>query len=368
MIVGVPKEYKVHEYRVGMVPGGVKLLVDQGHRVLVERGAGLGSFIPDREYASVGAKVVDTASAVWEEAELIVKVKEPVAEEYDRLRPGQILFTYLHLAAVPELAKVLLSRRVSAVAYETIQATDGRLPLLQPMSEVAGRMSIQVGARCLEREFGGAGVLLGGVPGVGRGHVVIIGAGVVGTEAAKIAMGMGSIVTVLDIDMRRLAYLDDIYGARIQTLFSNPATVAEAVKTADMVVGAVLLAGARAPQLVTEEMVKQMKAGSVVVDVAIDQGGCVATARPTTHQSPTYVQYDVVHYCVTNMPGAVPRTSTFALTNQTLKHTLAMANKGLQRAVESDPTLALGVNTHDGHCTHFAVAESLGLDYLPLSF
>jgi alanine dehydrogenase len=368
VIVGVPKEIKNHEYRVAMVPGGAKVLVDAGHEVLVERGAGVGSFIGDEEYASAGAQIVPEAAEVWERAELIVKVKEPVAVEYDRLRAGQVVYTYFHLAAVPALAAVLLSRRVSAVAYETIQLADGRLPLLQPMSEVAGRMSIQVGARCLERENGGAGVLLGGVPGVGRGHVVIIGAGTVGTEAAKIAMGMGAIVTVLDIDMRRLAYLDDVYGARIQTLFSNPATLAEAVRSADLVVGAVLLAGARAPCLVSAEMVRRMKAGSVVVDVAIDQGGCIETARPTTHQSPTYVVHDVVHYCVTNMPGAVPRTSTFALTNQTLKYAVAMAGQGLEAAVAADSALRRGVNTHDGHCTHPVVAESLGLESRELPF
>jgi alanine dehydrogenase len=303
VIIGVPKEVKNHEYRVGLVPGGAKVLVDQGHRVLVERGAGLGSGIADELYAAVGAELLDSAPEVWERSEMIMKVKEPVPIEYDRMRPGQIVYTYFHLAAVPELAEILLSRRVTAIAYETIQLPDGRLPLLQPMSEVAGRMSIQVGARCLEREFGGAGVLLGGVPGVGRGHVVIIGAGVVGTEAAKIAMGMGAIVTILDIHMPRLAYLDDVYGARIQTLYSNPATLEAAVGEADLVVGAVLLAGARAPRLVTTDMVRKMRPGSVLVDVSIDQGGCIETARPTTHQSPTYVLHDVVHYCVTNQPA-----------------------------------------------------------------
>ena len=363
VIIGVPKEIKNHEYRVGMVPGGAKLLVDAGHEVLVEKGAGLGSSIADEEYLASGVEIVDSADDVWARSEMIVKVKEPVGPEYTRMRPGQTVYTYFHLAAAPELTNVLLERKVTAVAYETIELPDGRLPLLQPMSEVAGRMSIQVGARCLERECGGAGVLLGGVPGVQRGQVVIIGGGVVGTEAAKMAMGMGAITTVLDIDMIRLGYLDDIYGARIQTMYSNPSTIEESVQRADLVVGAVLIAGARAPHLVTREMVAGMKKGSVIVDVAIDQGGCVATAKPTTHQEPTYVVDDVVHYCVTNMPGAVPRTSTFALTNQTFKWAMKLANKGFVKAVQGDPVLRLGVNTYDGYCTYEAVAEALGLAY-----
>lgn len=366
MIIGVPKEIKNHEYRVGMVPGGAKLLVDAGHTVCIEKGAGVGSSIPDSAYKTVGAEIIDDVNELWRRSNMIVKVKEPVEVEYDRMQPGQIVYTYFHLAAVPELAKVLLSRKVSAVAYETIELPDGRLPLLQPMSEVAGRMAIQVGARCLEREFGGAGVLLGGVPGVHRGQVVIIGGGVVGTEAAKIAMGMGAITSVLDIDMQRLSYLDDVYGGKIQTLFSNPATVAESVAQADLVVGAVLIAGARAPRLVTADMVKGMKRGSVIVDVAIDQGGCVETAKPTTHQTPTYVVDDVVHYCVTNMPGAVPRTSTFALTNQTLGYAIALANKGFDKAIAEDNALLKGVNAHEGRCTHKAVSESLQLPYSEL--
>ena len=366
MIIGVPKEIKNHEYRVGMVPGGAKLLVDAGHHVLVEKGAGLGSSIPDAEYAAGGVEIVDSVDEVWARAEMIVKVKEPIEPEYTRMRPGQTVYTYFHLAAAAELADVLLERKVTAVAYETIELPDGRLPLLQPMSEVAGRMSIQVGARCLERECGGAGVLLGGVPGVQRGQVAIIGGGVVGTEAAKMAMGMGAVVTVLDIDMQRLGYLDDIYGARIQTLYSNPSTIEASVQRADLVVGAVLIAGARAPHLVTAEMVKGMKKGSVIVDVAIDQGGCVATAKPTSHQEPTYVVDDVVHYCVTNMPGAVPRTSTFALTNQTFKYAMDLANKGFAKAVTDDPVLRLGVNTYDGACTYEAVAEALNLPFKAL--
>ena len=367
MIIGVPKEIKNHEYRVGMVPGGAKLLVDAGHQVLVEKGAGLGSSIPDEEYSTFGVEIVDTADEVWARSEMIVKVKEPVGPEYKRMRPGQVVYTYFHLAAAKELGDVLLEREVTSVAYETIELPDGRLPLLQPMSEVAGRMSIQVGARCLERECGGAGVLLGGVPGVQRGQVVIIGGGVVGTEAAKMAMGMGAITTVLDIDMQRLGYLDDVYGARIQTMYSNPSTIEESVQRADLVVGAVLIAGARAPHLVTREMVKGMKKGSVIVDVAIDQGGCVATAKPTTHQEPTYMVDDVVHYCVTNMPGAVPRTSTFALTNQTFKWALKLANKGFKEAVQEDPALRLGVNTYDGKCTYKAVADALGYTYHELT-
>ncbi|MBN1945826.1 MAG: alanine dehydrogenase [Bradymonadales bacterium] len=368
MIIGVPKEIKVHEYRVGMVPGGVKTFVERGHRVLIERGAGLGSSIRDEDYRAAGGVIVQDAEEVWGQAEMIVKVKEPIEPETSRMRPGQILYTYLHLAAVPELALRLIESQVTAVAYETIELADRRLPLLQPMSEVAGRMSIQVGARCLEREYGGAGVLLGGVPGVPRGKVVIIGGGVVGTEAAKIAMGMGALVTILDINTQRLGYLDDVYGGRIQTIFSNPASVAEAVSGADLVVGAVLLPGARAPHLVTEAMIKEMKPGSVVVDVSIDQGGCIATARPTTHEKPTYVLHDVVHYCVTNMPGAVPRTSTFALTNVTLKYGLALADLGLMGAVERFAEMRPGVNVHEGCCRNERVAESLNLPCRPLDF
>jgi len=367
VIIGVPKEIKNHEYRVGMVPGGVKELVAAGHEVIIERGAGAGSHISDAAYETVGARILPTADEVWKGAEMIVKVKEPVGPEYERMQLEQVVYTYFHLAAVPELAKVLIEKKVSAVAYETIELPDGRLPLLQPMSEVAGRMSIQVGARCLEREAGGSGVLLGGVPGVHRANVVIIGGGVVGTEAAKIAMGMGALTTVLDINMPRLAYLDDVYGGAIQTLFSNPTTVEDAVATADLVVGAVLIAGARAPRLVTDAMVQQMRPGSVIVDVAIDQGGCIETARPTTHHDPTYVVHDVVHYCVTNMPGAVPRTSTFALTNQTLSFAKSIASNGLMNAVRASAPLALGVNTHAGNCTYQAVADSLGLDYVPLA-
>jgi alanine dehydrogenase len=351
-----------------MVPGGVAALVESGHRVLVERGAGLGSAIDDDTYRRAGAAMVDNPARVWAEAELIVKVRKPVPVEYDRLRPGQIVLAYFHLAADPDLAEVLLARKVTAVAYETIEAQDGRLPLLQPMSEVAGRMAIQVGARCLERELGGAGILLGGVPGVSRGNVVIIGAGVVGTEAAKMAIGMGAIVTALDISMSRLTYLDDIFGGRIQTIFSNPATVAQAVKGADLVVGAVLIAGARAPQVVTRDTVESMRPGSVIVDVAIDQGGCVETSRPTTHHNPIYVVHDVVHYCVSNMAGAVPRTSTFALTNRSLKHAHAIANRGLEAAVRDDARLRRGVNAHDGYSTHQAVSESLDLPYHALTF
>jgi alanine dehydrogenase len=367
VIIGVPTEIKNHEYRVGMVPGGVKELVGSGHRVLVQRGAGLGSGLADDAYLAVGAEIVEDPDEVWARADMVVKVKEPIEAEHGRFREGQIVYTYFHLAAVPELAPVLLEKRITAIAYETIELDDGRLPLLQPMSEVAGRMSIQVGARCLEREMGGAGVLLGGVPGVRRGRVAIIGAGVVGTEAAKMAMGMGAIVTILDINMQRLGYLDDVYGGRIQTMFSNPATVEEAVAGADLVVGAVLIAGARAPRLVTAEMVRHMRPGSVIVDVAIDQGGCVETARPTTHQQPTYVVDDVVHYCVTNMPGAVPRTSTFALTNQTLGFAKSIANLGLRDALAASRPLRKGVNTHDGVCTHQAVAEALDLPFEALA-
>ncbi|RAL22950.1 alanine dehydrogenase [Lujinxingia litoralis] len=366
MHIGVPKEIKNHEYRVGLVPAGVAEYVRHGHRVVVEAGAGEGSAISDERYVEAGATIVPTAEEVWASAEMIVKVKEPVAPEYELMKKGQLIYTYFHLAAVPELARVLLEREVSAVAYETIQLPDGRLPLLEPMSEVAGRMAIQVGARCLEREYGGKGVLLGGVPGVARGKVVILGGGVVGTHAAKMAVGMGAQVTIIDLNLNRLRYLDDIFGSEIQTMHSNVGTIAEQVLHADLVVGAVLIPGARAPRLVTREHISQMQEGSVVVDVSVDQGGCIATCHPTTHADPTYVVDGVVHYCVANMPGAVARTSTFALNNTTLRYGLALANKGLEQAVREDAALALGVNTYQGACVYKAVADDLNLEYTPL--
>ncbi len=368
MIVGVPKEVKNHEYRVGLVPAGVRSLVGAGHTVFVERGAGEGSGLPDAMYLEAGATLLDDADEVWGRADMVWKVKEPVAEEYGRMRPGQTIYTYFHLAAVPELATVLLEKRIAAVAYETIEKPDGSLPLLMPMSEVAGKMAPQVGARCLERENGGKGVLLGGVPGVKRGEVVIIGGGVVGINAAKVAVGMGANVTILDVNTRRLNYLDDVFLGRVQTLYSDADNIAMQVRRADLVIGAVLVTGARAPTLVPRALLSEMDEGAVVVDVAVDQGGCIETCKPTTHDDPTYVVDGVVHYCVANMPGAVSHTSTFALNNVTRPYGLAIANKGLARACADDPALRLGLNTYDGACTHAAVAESLDLDYVPPPF
>ncbi len=366
MKIGVPTEIKNNEYRVGLIPAGVSEYVRNGHEVIVQAGAGSGSAIPDQEYREVGATVVDTAEDVWAEAEMIVKVKEPLADEYDLMQPNQIVYTFFHLAAVPELADVLLERGVSAVAYETIQLEDESLPLLEPMSEVAGRMAIQVGARCLERKHGGKGILLGGVPGVKRAKVVIIGGGAVGTNAAKMAVGMGAQVTILDVDLSRLRYLDDIFGNSIQTLHSNRQMIAQKVQDADLVIGAVLIPGAKAPHLVTRDHIGAMPEGSVVVDVSVDQGGCIETCHPTTHEEPTYVVDDVVHYCVANMPGAVARTSTYALNNATLPYGVAIANKGLEEAIADDEALALGVNTYRGECVHRVVAESLDLGFTPL--
>lgn len=365
MIIGVPTEIKNHEYRVGMIPAGVRALVARGHRVLVQRGAGEGSGLPDERYADAGATLVDDAAEVWGRADMIVKVKEPVPQEFPLIRDEQIIYTYFHLAAAPELARVLLEKRVAAVAYETIELPDGSLPLLRPMSEVAGKMAPQVGSRCLEKEMGGKGVLLGGVPGVKRGEVVIIGGGVVGINAAKVAVGMGASVTVLDIDTDRLNYLEDVFLGRVQTLYSDVENIARLVPRADLVIGAVLVTGARAPRLVTREMIAQMEPGSVVVDVAVDQGGCIETARPTTHDDPTYVVDGVVHYCVANMPGAVAHTSTFALNNATTPYALRIAELGVRAACAADAALARGLNTLDGVCTHQAVAESLGLEYAP---
>jgi alanine dehydrogenase len=368
VIVGVPKEIKVREYRVGMVPGAVKSLVDAGHRVLVEAGAGVGSGIPDADYARAGAEMVASADEVWKRAEMVVKVKEPIAPEYARMQDGQIVYTYFHLAGVdPELTRVLLKKKVSAVAYETIQLDDGSLPLLRPMSEVAGKMSIQVGAACLEKEHGGKGILLGGVPGVRRGRVAIIGGGVVGTCAAKVAVGMGAEVTILDINQAQLAYLDDVFLGRVTVLSSDPETVARSVREADLVVGGVLIPGGKAPKLVPESLIREMSPGSVVVDVAVDQGGCIETCKPTTHDHPTYVVHGVVHYCVANMPGAVPQTSTFALTNVTRPYAKRIADQGLVEAVRADRSLARGVNTYGGSVTYEAVARDMGYPYVPLA-
>ena len=365
MIIGVPTEVKTQEYRVGMVPGTVRTLVEGGHTVLVQKGAGLGSGLADQRYIEAGAQIVDDADAVWQRAEMIAKVKEPIPIEYDRIQPNQTIYTYFHLAAVPELARVLIDKKVAAVAYETIQLADGSLPLLEPMSEVAGKMATQVGAHCLEKAQGGKGLLLGGVPGVGKGRVLVIGGGTGGINAAKIAVGMGAKVTVLDIDVRRLNFIEDVFFGRVDTLYSDAETLARLLPETDMIIGAVLVAGARAPKLVTREHLKLMEDGSVVVDVAVDQGGCIETCRPTTHDDPTFVVEGVVHYCVANMPGAVAHTSTFALNNVTRRYAIDIATKGLRVAAKADPALALGLNTLDGTCTHRAVAESLGYDYHP---
>lgn len=367
MIIGVPKEIKDNEYRVSMTPGGVESLVQAGHRVLVERGAGAGSGFTDDEYAAAGGVLEAEAARVWTQADMVVKVKEPLPREYPFLRPGLLLFTYLHLAAERELTEALVAQRVTAIAYETVQRGDGSLPLLTPMSQIAGRMAVQVAAHYLERTAGGRGKLLGGVPGVRPADVAIIGGGTVGTNAAQIALGMGAHVTVVESHADRLRYLSEILHGNLTTLSSNPRNIADAVVHADVVIGAVLKPGAKAPHLVTREMIHSMKPGSVVVDVAVDQGGCVATSRPTSHSDPIFLVNGVIHYCVPNMPGAVPRTSTYALSNVTLPYVLRLAECGFVRAVRSDPALALGVNTYQGHVTYQAVSEAFGMEYAPLS-
>ncbi len=366
MKIGVPKEIKNHEYRVGMQPAGVRALVQAGHEVVVQRSAGEGSGFEDAKYVAAGARLVDTAAEAWA-ADMVIKVKEPLPEEYGFFRAGLILYTYLHLAAVPELTRELMAKQVRGIAYETITDERGGLPLLRPMSEIAGRMAPQVGAWSLERANGGRGLLLGGVPGTRRGRVAVIGGGIVGTAAARIAIGLGAQVTVLDVNAERMAYLEDVFGTGIETLHSNPENIEKMVRSADMVIGAVLVPGAAAPKLVSEDLVKQMKKGSVIVDVAVDQGGCVATVHPTTHQNPIYILHDVVHYCVANMPGAVPRTSTYALTNATLGYALQIANQGVVAAVRGSKHLANGVNTWDGACTIAGVAEPAGVAYTPLA-
>ncbi len=365
MRIGVPKEIKNHEFRVGLTPAGVQVLTSSGHEVAIEAHAGDGSAFVDDEYRRSGAEILDTAEEVWSRSDMIVKVKEPIEAEFSRMREGQLVFTYLHLAAAPALAAELLQRKVNGVAYETIEPTPGHLPLLTPMSAVAGRMSVQAGAMFLERARGGKGILLGGVPGVQRGRVTVIGGGIVGSNAVRIAVGLGARVSVLDINPSTLAYLDDIYEGRIQTLYSDPHTIAESVQSADLLIGAVLVAGARAPRLVTEEMIKSMEPGSVVVDVSVDQGGCIETTKATTHQDPTYRLHDVIHYCVANMPGAVPRTSTFALTNTTMRYVKLLADNGLEGAVKLAPEIESGINTYRGTVPHPAVAEALNVDHTP---
>ena len=362
MIVGLPKEIKDNEYRVGLTPAGVRALTDAGHQVNVEKNAGEGSGFDDALYQKAGAQIIDSAADIWA-GDMIVKVKEPIAPEYPRMREGQLLFTYLHLAPDQELTDQLIKRKVTGIAYETITDRRGGLPLLTPMSEVAGRMAIQVGAHYLEKMAGGRGILLGGVPGVPAARVVIIGGGVVGTNAAKIAVGMGAHVTIIDNNLERLRELDDIFLSKISTLASSAYMIHDAISTADLIVGAVLVPGAAAPRLVTRNMLKDVPNGAVIVDVAVDQGGCIETTHPTTHSNPTYYVEGVLHYCVANMPGAVPRTSTFALTNATLPYTLKLANQGFLEAISNDPGLKAGVNTFTGHCTYQAVAEAQNLPY-----
>ncbi len=358
MKIGVPKEIKDHEARVGLVPSGVTALKEAGHEVVVQTGAGKGSSLPDEDYIAVGATILPSAAEVWSTADLVVKVKEPQPAEYPFLRPDLLLFTYLHLAPLPGLTENLLKSKVSAVAYETIREKDGSLPLLTPMSEVAGRMSVQVGAQYLEAPNGGRGILLGGVPGVAPANVVILGGGVVGANAAKMAVGLGAHVTIIDRNLNRLRELDDIFNSQLVTLASNVWTITESLKIADLVIGAVLIPGASAPKLVRREMLKLMKPGSVLVDVAIDQGGCFETSRATTHTEPIYFVDNVLHYCVSNMPAAVARTSTFALTNATFPYLLELANRGLKQACEHSQAITEGVNTCNGHITYEAVAES----------
>lgn len=367
MKIGLPKEIKDNEYRVGLTPAGVHALTAAGHTVYVQKSAGEGSGFADEQYVKAGGNLLDTADEIWETGDMIVKVKEPVAPEYPRMRENQLLFTYLHLAPELELTKQMLERKVTGVAYETITDSNGRLPLLTPMSEVAGRMSVQVGATFLEKMNGGRGILLGGVPGVPAANVVIIGGGIVGTEAAKMAVGLGAKVTIIDRNLDRLRQLDDIFLSKVQTLASSPYAIEEAISHADLVIGAVLVVGAAAPKLVTREMLKLVPSGAVLVDVAVDQGGCFETTHATTHSNPTFYEEGVLHYCVANMPGAVPRTSTFALTNATLPYALDLANKGFEKAIKDDKGLQEGVNTYAGKLTYKAVADSQGLEYTPLS-
>jgi len=367
MVIGVPRETKNHEYRVGLVPAGVEELVGDGHRVLVEAGAGVGSGIADAAYLAAGAQLAPDAAAVWKTAELVVKVKEPLAPEYPLLREGQLLFTFLHLAPLPDLAAVLLDRRVRAVACETIQLADGSLPLLAPMSQVAGKLAVQVGATLLQRDRGGAGVLLGGVPGARRGRVVILGGGTVGLNAAKVAHGLGAQVTLIDLHHARLSHLDDVFGGQVVTLLSSRRAIREAAVGCDLLIGAALVPGARAPLLVDRGVLRGMGEGSVFVDVAIDQGGTSETSRPTSHADPVYSEEGVLHYCVPNIPGAVPRTSTQALTGVTLPYCRKLAAGDLAAALRADPALAQGVNTWDGHLTCAPVAAALGAEAVELA-
>ncbi len=361
MIIGVPKEIKTNENRIALVPAGAEAFVSRGHTVYIEKGAGAGSGFPDESYVAAGAQILPDADAVWAKAEMIMKVKEPIAVEWPRMRAGQVIYTYFHFAAAEDLTRAVIKSKAIAVAYETVQLPSGELPLLTPMSEVAGRMAVQEGAKYLEKVFGGSGVLLGGVPGVAPANVVIIGGGVVGINAAKMAAGLGARVTILDISLERLRYLDDVLPANVTTLYSNRHNILDAIRTADLVVGAVLLPGAKAPHLVKREDLKTMKPGSVIVDVAVDQGGCVETIKPTTHENPTYFVEEILHYAVANMPGGVPRTSTLALTNATLSYGLRLARDGWKQACKDDPALALGLNVVEGKVVYPGVAEAFGL-------
>ncbi len=367
MIVGVPKEIKTDEYRVAMIPVGVEELTRAGHQVLIQAGAGSGSGIRDEDYSANGATIVPSAADVWKRADLIVKVKEPLAQEWPLMQRGQTVFTYFHFAADEKLTRAVIESGVTAIAYETIRDARGNLPLLTPMSEVAGRMSIQEGAKFLERPFEGRGILLGGVPGVLPANVVILGGGIVGANAAKVAAGLGANVTILDVNLDRLRYLDDVMPRNVTTLFSDRHNILDSLYRADLLIGAVLIPGARAPYLVRREDLKRMQPRAVLIDVAIDQGGCVETSRPTTHSQPTYIVDDVVHYCVANMPGAVGRTSTYALTNVTLPYVLQLARKGFDRAVRENAGLAQGVNVREGKVTNSAVATTFGLEYVALA-
>lgn len=360
MLVGVPREIKNHEYRVAITPAGVREFINHGHKVIVETGAGNGSAISDDAYKSAGAEIVATAAEVWSRAEMILKVKEPIAQEYPLMRQGQVLFTYLHLAASKDCTDALIKSGITAIAYETVDV-NGYLPLLAPMSEVAGRMAVQVGAAALQKSAGGRGVLLGGVPGVRPARVVILGGGVAGVNAATIAHGMRAEVTILDVNTRRLVQLDELFEGNVRTLASNSYEIEDQVLSADLVIGAVLVHGAKAPRLVSNDLVKRMKPGSVLVDIAIDQGGCFEDSKPTTHADPTYPVHGSTFYCVANMPGAVPNTSTYALTNVTLRYALALADKGWREAIKDDPNLALGLNVHEGKIYYEAVAEAHGL-------
>jgi len=365
MIIGVPKEIKISENRVGLTEAGAKQLVKEGHTVYVQKDAGVGSRIPNEAYVAAGAKILDTAAEIYGKADMIVKVKEPLPDEYELLRENQILYTYLHLAAEPKLTKVLCERRVKSIAYETIQNADGSLPLLTPMSEVAGRMATQIGAFYLQKDHGGKGILLGGVTGVKRGKVTIIGGGVVGINAAKMAVGLGAEVTVLDVNHKRLEYLDDVFQGRLTTLHSNIQNIEASVVESDLLIGAVLVTGWKAPILVTKSMIERMQPGSVVVDVAVDQGGCIETCRPTSHQNPTYDVNGVIHYCVPNMPGVVARTSTYALTSATFKYASMLAAMGVEEATAKDEALFKGVNVYGGYVTYEPVARSLNMEYRP---